>query len=146
MDRLQQRCMCRSGIQLPGVCAHAVCIIRLVFHVMKLGTVKQLLTINKREKLITEKIVNLHAFSEELKANEQRHKWLCIHCSSPIKEDNEDNTEDHVKCNHCFRYYHLKCVSQESVREYNECTQTIWQCPNCDDKHAWCVRNSSKHL
>ena len=142
LDRLQQRCTCRSGVQLPGVCAHAGCIIRLVFHVMKLGTVEQLLRMNKRDKLIKEKIVNLYAFSEELKANKQRYKWLCLHCSSPINKENKDNKKDHVKCYHCYRYYHLKCVGQELLREYDEYTRTIWHCPNCDYQHVWCVRNA----
>ena len=140
LDRLQQRCTCRSGVQLPGVCAHAGCIIRLVFHVIRLGTVQQLLTINRRDKLIKEMIVNLYPFSEELKANKQKYKWLCLHCSSPINKENTDN--DHIKCNHCFRYYHLDCINQKSIGNYSKYIKTIWHCPNCDYQHVWCVRNS----
>lgn len=39
LSRLQQRCTCRSGVQLPGCCAHCGCIIRLIFHVLKYGNV-----------------------------------------------------------------------------------------------------------
>ena len=139
LDRLQQRCSCRSGVQLPGVCAHAGCIIRLVYHVLKLGTVDQLLKINRRDRLIKQMIVNLHPFSEELKANKEKYKYLCLHCSSPV---NKENTEEYIKCNHCFRYYHLLCINQKSIHDYSKYIQTIWHCPNCDYQHVWCVRNS----
>ena len=139
MARLQQRCSCRSGVQLPGVCAHAGCIIRLVYQVLILGKVEQLLKMNQRDKLIKQNIVNLYAFSEELKAHKEKYKYLCLHCSSPINKEKE---QDHIKCNHCFRYYHLDCINQKYIKNYSKYIQTIWHCPNCDYQHVWCVRNS----
>ena len=117
LDRLQQRCSCRSGVQLPGVCAHGGCIIRLVYQVLMLGKVDQLLKINSRDKLIHKNIINLFPFSEELKANKEKYKWLCLQYSSPI---NRKNIDIYIRCKHCFRYHHLDCVNQKSTQHYSK--------------------------
>ena len=139
LSRLQQRCSCRSGVQLPGCCAHCGCIIRLIWHILHLGKVDQLLKKNKRDIKIEEKIINLFHFSEELKANAEKYKYICLCCSSAV---NKKKKNSYKRCGICYRRYHLTCTQSMNIHRQSKFIQTVWHCPLCTSQDSWCVRNS----
>ena len=51
-----------------------------------LGKVEQLLKINQRDNLMKTNVINLYAYLEELKANKEKYKYLCLNCLSPINK------------------------------------------------------------
>ena len=135
LARLQHRCSCRSGVQLPGVCAHCGCILRLIFCVL-FQDIKELLRKNKRDRLIYENIVDLTPFSKEQKRLRKEYDHWCPLCGHPTKDTC-------VQCDICNRWYHPSCI-KTSLKdiEQDKFASTVFHCPMCNTNDAWVVRNT----
>ena len=137
LARLQQRCSCRSGVQLPGVCSHAGCILRLIYYILFLE-VHDLLKKNKRDQLICDKICDLTPFSKEQKRFREENDHLCPVCRTPIKEDQES-----VQCDGCNRWYHPSCI-KTTLEDINKdlFITTVFHCRMCSTSDVWMVRST----
>ena len=62
LSRLQLRCSCRSGAQLPSCCAHGNSSVWLIYFVL-FSDIKEILKQTKRDKKIMENIVDLTSYS-----------------------------------------------------------------------------------
>ena len=137
--RLQQRCSCRSGVQLPGVCAHAGCILRLIFTVIFRGNINHLLKRSKRDESIRRNIVDLFPFSVAEKEMKQELEFMCLICRDSTKED----INCRIKCNVCCRFYHTECINT-TIEDINDdpFTKTVFHCPQCRPTDTFACRNT----
>ena len=137
LSRLQQRCNCRSGVQLPGVCAHIGAVIRLTYFIL-FRDVNELLKMNKRDRLINENIVNLTPFSKEQRRlrEENVNKHWCPICGTPT-------IQNCVQCDGCQRWYHPECIKTtlDDIAK-DHFTATVFHCPMCSNHDVWVVRNT----
>ena len=62
LSRLQLRCTCRSGAQLPGCCAHGNSSVWLIYFVL-FSDINKILKQTKRDKQIMNNIVDLTPYS-----------------------------------------------------------------------------------
>ena len=147
LSRLQHRCSCRAGVQLPGVCAHTGAIIRLIFHLIKEGgDGSELQKLNSRDSRILDQnssITNLYPFSQDMKKEKIEAKYWCCYCSSGIVTE----LTKYMRCSNCYRIFHLDCCQSAEkemygyVRENKEMYKKIYHCPICSPQDVYAFAN-----
>ena len=133
LARLQAGCICRSGAQLPGCCAHAGSILWLIFFIL-FGNVAQILKPSERDKRILKSIVDLTPYNRYRKSIKKDNSFWCV-CR-------QDKGEEFVQCDCCMIWYHPSCVSttMEDI-ESDRYVFDTWHCKFCDGDSVFVVRN-----
>ena len=133
LARLQQRCCCKSGAQLPGCCAHLGSMLWLIFWSIFSGITKAL-TLSERDKLIRKRLIDLTAFCQkQRKAKDDSIHW-CPRCHTL-----QPATVKWVNCIECFKWYHRKCAKIK-IDEYQE-KRKNWLCEICTTWKGWTARH-----
>ena len=76
LSRLQLRCSCRSGAQLPGCCAHGITSIWLIYFVL-FSDIQEILKQTKRDKQIMDNFIDLTPYSVYQKGRKQKSEHWC---------------------------------------------------------------------
>ena len=137
LARLQQRCNCRSGVQLPGVCKHVGSMLWLTWYSI-FSDPDEILQMSKRDKAIFASISDLTAFSQEQKKQRKKAKYWCIVCKTADKEG-----DGYVHCDKCNKWYHYSCLkTTESDVKKDPYTTSVYFCNLCSAWDVWVVRNT----
>ena len=133
LARLQLRCNCRSGAQLPGCCSHGNSSVWLIYFVL-FSDYKEILKQTKRDKEIMKNFINLTPYSIYQKSKKARAKHWC-YCQ-------QEKNEGWVQCDKCTKWYHPSCTgtTMEDI-EKDKYTFNIWHCKFCQSNDVWVVRN-----
>lgn len=136
LARLQLRCSCRSGAQLPGCCAHGGSCIWFIYYVL-FKNIQQLLKNSPRDEQILQKITDLSPYAVYAKGRKKKGTHWCI-CKSSDKDD-----EGWVECDNCMIWYHPSCsdTTMEDIKR-DRYIYDIWHCKYCTNNDVWVVRNS----
>ena len=135
LSRLQQRCCCKSGAQLPGCCAHVGAILWLIFWCIFSG-IEAALKLSKRDLQIRKSLINLRPFcDQQRKAKAKSDRW-CPKCHTL------NESEIFINCTSCARSYHIKCVNMNYEQYQNENKISRWHCEACTSWDAFVVRNT----
>ena len=132
LARLQHRCECFAGAQLPGPCAHICCALWLVYYSL-FDDIDEFLKETERERRITLNVNDLSKWSEIRK----KRKYNCILC----KDANQD--PELIECDCCKSWYHPSCIGSSMQRiNMDDRLFHIWHCPFCDSNQVWMVRHT----
>eukprot|EP01084_Bolivina_argentea_P127041 224758_1 len=135
MSRVQFRCDCRSGSQLPSCCHHVAACLRLFWYTLCAEeTLEQtLMKRSKRDIAIDNCMYDCTMYKQF--QNDHPNEDGCI-CK-------EHKDEDTILCNSCGIWYHPTCVGttwddiMSSKYTYDE-----WWCRNCDINAVWTIRHN----
>ena len=132
LARLQHRCECFAGAQLPGPCAHICCSLWLVYYSL-FDEIADFLKPTKREEQIRLNVNDLTYWTEYRKKS----TWHCPLCRS------NTNDSDLIECDCCKAWYHPQCINT-SMKEITKDGKVlaIWHCPFCDSNQVWMVRTT----
>ena len=133
LARVQIRCNCKSGVQIPGCCAHASSGLWLFYYILR-DDINKLLKTSKRDAKILENIVDLEPWNKHKKTMKKDDAYWC-YCKT-------EKDEGWVECDCCNRWYHPSCVGT-TMDDINidKATYNLWHCSFCDGNSAFVVRN-----
>ena len=133
LARLQHRCECFAGAQLPGPCAHTCTAIMLVYYAI-FGGIEDFLKLSSRERKIKRNINDLTNWSIFKKKLE----WYCVVCK------HYKQGEDFINCEGCGGWYHPECLglTMDEIKA-DEALCEIWHCPHCLGLSVWVARTST---
>ena len=142
LARLQIRCSCRSGAQLPSCCAHSSACLWLIFYVLKTGNINELLKENKRDEKILDTINDLTPYSEYLKKKKSQSLHYCWVCKNVEEPEDDDEWIHWVECNNCVLWCHPECLctTMDEI-EQDRFTYEIWHCRFCSSQDVFVSRN-----
>ena len=141
ISRLQYRCTCRSGAQLPGCCAHVGTILWLLWYTCNCKRLdNDLLRESKRDCKIKKSILDLTLYKKWEKMKNEEKKDItgergCL-CN------NDDIDEELIKCDSCSLWYHPSCCNTTwKDIQHDKWTQNVWWCNICEENTVYVIRN-----
>ena len=132
VNRLQHRCECFSGAQLPGECGHTCTCLLLIYFALY-DDIEAFLFPTPRERKILNSINDCEYWSKKKDS-----KWDCLLC----QEDDQSKRHELIECDGCKAWYHATCL-ETTLQKIQEDTATfdIWHCPFCSSHKVWTVRH-----
>lgn len=132
VNRLQHRCECFSGAQLPGPCGHTCTCLLLIYFALY-DDIEAFLFPTARERKILNSINDCEYWSKKKDS-----KWDCLLC----QEDDQSKVHELIECDGCKAWYHATCL-ETTLQKIQEDTATfdIWHCPFCSSHKVWTVRH-----
>ena len=136
LARLQHRCCCQSGAQLPGCCSHTGSMLWLIYWSIFSG-LGNAIKMSPRDLSIRKHLINLTAFcGEQKKMKDKAERW-CPKCHTLLSPDAK-----FINCDSCLQWYHIHCV-QMTTEEYQlQQTRPIWHCEACISWDTFVIRNT----